>query len=243
LWRQTGASFTQLFATGTRGVTNIALDPNNPNVIYIASFQQGVLRSVNNGATWTQIKSPLNAARNDDRASFAVNALPSGQTRMYVGVGNGSDAGANRARFYRTDDAAGAAVFTDMTNPQNIGYCTGQCWYDNVVVSPAGSPDVVYLAGSYSYSQVHAQSNRRAVIPSTDGGATWSDMTLDKGGDGWLHPDQHALVTAPDNPLQFIAGDDIVYMSVPADTQYAAVQITYKDGTKSGVQKIMRTGP
>jgi hypothetical protein len=41
----------------------------------------------------------------------------------------------------------------------------------------------------------------------------------------------------------FIAGDDVVYMSVPADTQYAAVQITYKDGTKSGVQKIMRTGP
>jgi hypothetical protein len=40
----------------------------------------------------------------------------------------------------------------------------------------------------------------------------------------------------------FIAGDDLVYISVPANTQYAAVQITYKDGTKSGVQKIMRTG-
>ena len=41
----------------------------------------------------------------------------------------------------------------------------------------------------------------------------------------------------------FIAGDDLVYISVPANTQYAAVQITYKDGTKSGIQKIMRTGP
>jgi uncharacterized protein DUF4062 len=39
----------------------------------------------------------------------------------------------------------------------------------------------------------------------------------------------------------FIAGDDIVYMTVPADTQYAAVQITYKDGTKSDVQKVMRS--
>jgi len=38
----------------------------------------------------------------------------------------------------------------------------------------------------------------------------------------------------------FIAGDDVVYMSVPADTQYAAVQVTYKDGTKSDVQKVMR---
>ena len=43
---------------------------------------------------------------------------------------------------------------------------------------------------------------------STDGGATWSDMTLDKGNDGWIHPDQHALVTVPGKPLQWIAGDD-----------------------------------
>jgi hypothetical protein len=33
-------------------------------------------------------------------------------------------------------------------------------------------------------------------------------MTLDKGNDGWLHPDQHALVTVPGEPLQWIAGDD-----------------------------------
>jgi hypothetical protein len=39
----------------------------------------------------------------------------------------------------------------------------------------------------------------------------------------------------------YIAGDDLVYISVPADSQYASVQITYKDGTKSGVQKIMRS--
>ncbi|MFZ1221048.1 MAG: DUF4062 domain-containing protein [Chthoniobacterales bacterium] len=38
----------------------------------------------------------------------------------------------------------------------------------------------------------------------------------------------------------FIAGDDVVYLSVPPDSQYASVQITYKDGTKSGVQKVMR---
>ena len=35
------------------------------------------------------------------------------------------------------------------------------------------------------------------MLLSTDGGATWSDLTLDKNNDGWLHPDQHALVTIP----------------------------------------------
>ncbi|MEY2503742.1 MAG: hypothetical protein QOG27_22, partial [Verrucomicrobiota bacterium] len=41
----------------------------------------------------------------------------------------------------------------------------------------------------------------------------------------------------------FIAGDDVVYLTVPPDSKYASVQITYKDGTKSGVQKVMRGGP
>src|SRR5712691_1438703 len=209
LYRQTGATFTQIYsAPATRGVTGVALDPNNSNVIYIASFQQGVLRSLNNGATWTQIKTALNPANNADRAQFALAKLPGGFTRMYVGDGNTSNLGANRARFYRTDDAAGAAVFADMTTPQNIGYCTGQCWYDNVVVSTAEDPNVVYLGGSFDYPNVNGADNGRAVLMSIDGGTTWSDVTRDHDGNGWLHPDQHALVTVPGSPQQFIAGDD-----------------------------------
>jgi len=210
IYRYNGSTFTLLRASqaGARGTNEVAVDPNNPNVLYVASFQEGVWRSPDNGTTWTQIKGPLNAGFNTDRAQFALNKLPGGFTRMYVGIGNSSDAGANRARFYRTNDAAGAAVFTDMTTPQNIGYCTGQCWYDNYVVSPAGNPDVVYLSGSFSYGQVQGPSNGRAVLLSTDGGSTWSDMTIDKNNDGWIHPDQHALVTIPGSPLNFIAGDD-----------------------------------
>lgn len=41
----------------------------------------------------------------------------------------------------------------------------------------------------------------------------------------------------------FISGDELPYIAVPPNSQYAAVQVTYKDGTKSGVQKVMRTGP
>jgi hypothetical protein len=208
VYRQTGATWTLLRATNIRGTTEVAVDPNNPSILYQSSFAEGIWRSLDNGATWTQIKPALNPANNADRATFALNKLPGGKTRMYVGDGNTTDAGANRARFWRTDDAAGAAVFTDMTTSQNIGYCTAQCWYDNVVYSPPGAPDVVYLGGSYSYGQQHAQSNGRAVLQSIDGGSTFTDMTLDSDGSGWLHPDQHALLTVPDEPLQWIAGDD-----------------------------------
>jgi hypothetical protein len=206
LYRQTGATFTRIFTAVGRGVTQVALDPNSSSVLYIASFQEGVYRSLDNGATWVQIRPALNPAFNTDRSAFAVNKLPGGLTRMYVG--DGASGGAIPARVYRTNDAAGAAVFTDITTPQNENYCTAQCWYDNYVVSPAENADVVYLGGSFDYDTVNGASNGRAVLLSTDAGTTWNDVTRDRGNDGWIHPDQHALVTVPGNPLQFIAGDD-----------------------------------
>ena len=137
LWRQTGATFTlirPIVAVATaRGSSTVKVDPTHPGVIYVNEFSRGIYRSSDNGTTWVQIKAPLNAMLSTDRAEFDVTTLPNGNTRMYVGVGNQSDAGANRARFYRTDDASGAAVFADKTTAQNIGYCTAQCWYDNVV--------------------------------------------------------------------------------------------------------------
>src|SRR5438132_7703699 len=145
----------------------------------------GVWRSTDNGANWTQIKAALNAALNTDRAEFAVTMLGNGNTRMYVGEGTSSDSGSNRARFFRSDDAAnGTPVFTDLPATQSpvgqtIGYCTGQCWYDNFVVSPAGYPDTVYVGGSFSYGSYGFTTNGRGVLYSTDAGASFSDMTWD----------------------------------------------------------------
>src|SRR5437773_758868 len=102
-----------------RGVNHVALDPGwngtTNKILYGGAFgptgvagSGGVWRSTDGGVTWTQIKSALDTAPNTDRAEFAVAPISGGFTRMYVGVGNdGTDA----ARFYRTDDAAGAAVF------------------------------------------------------------------------------------------------------------------------------------
>jgi hypothetical protein len=214
LWRQSGATFTlirPIVAVNTaRGSTTVRVDPTHAGVLYVNEFSRGVWRSTNNGATWAQIKTPLNAGLSTDRAEFSLATLPNGNTRMYVGVGNQSDAGANRASFYRTDDASGAAVFTDMTTADNIGYCTSQCWYDNVVFTPSGEPDVVYLGGSFSYGELHGPSNGRAWLMSNDGGSSFSDLTQD--GDPnhaeAIHPDQHAIVTVPGKPFLFITGSD-----------------------------------
>ncbi len=126
VYRQTGSTFTLLWPCNVaclRGVNEIRIDPNNPNIIYASSFGQGIWRSLNNGGTWTQILAAVAPGVNTDRAEFALAKLPGGFTRMYAGIGNSLAGLSNRGQFFRTDDAAGAAVFTNMTTPQNAGYC------------------------------------------------------------------------------------------------------------------------
>jgi hypothetical protein len=211
LYRQTGNTFTLIRASAPlRGSTTVKVDPTHAGVLYVNDYGAGIWRSNNNGATWTQIKAALVPGLSTDRAEFDVNTLPGGATRMYVGVGNNNASGATPARVFTTDDASGAAGFVDRTTAQNVGYCTGQCWYDNVVYSPAGAPDTVYIGGSFSYDELHTVSNGRAWLLSVDGGVTYSDITQD--GDPnraeGMHPDQHAIVTVPGKPLQFIVGSD-----------------------------------
>jgi hypothetical protein len=231
----------------TRGVHEVSLDPNSASIVYAAPFPSnnvcpnnvggGVWRSVDSGATWTQMKNALNVTQNTDRASFAVQPITGGFTRMYVGVGNSSVTTANQARLYRTDDAVHATngSFTDLTAlqqassapNQTLNYCGdpaagAQCWYDNVVYSPPGRPNVIYLGGSFNYSQYGFRNNGRAFIRSTDAGVTFTDMTWDATtkpappgsccqpnpiAPNGMHPDSHAVVEVPGTDIAFFGGD------------------------------------
>lgn len=210
-----------------RGVRSFALDPVDPEILYAGSYARGVWRSPDGGATWVQIKPSLNPAIIQTRPNLAVTLLPNGKTRMYVFEGNtntqGNTSNANSSRLFRSDDVAtGAPVFTDMSsaNPADPGFafrgtCDPQCWYDSFVYTPKGYPDMVYVGGDYFYGETVA--NKRGVILSTDGGVSGTDMTFD-GTDplhpNGLHPDQHAIVTNPNNPFQFFeAGDGGVMRS------------------------------
>jgi hypothetical protein len=142
-------------------------------------------------------------------------------------VNNAGRLGPNAAQFWRTDNgnqpastllateasgnteptAAGSATYpgwqrlssSSNTSPYfaTIDSCTGQCWYDNLVYSPKGMPDTVYVIGSFQYGEIPCntkgvgcgigRSNGRAVLWSTTAGdpdpannsRTFTDLTYD----------------------------------------------------------------
>jgi len=246
LYRCNGTTCTQIFVApatgcGTRGSTTVKVDPTHPGIIYVNAFggsflgagNGGIWRSTNNGATFAQIFAPRDNSLNTcasalERDDFDVTTVPGGATRMYVGAGEGGEAfnpPSPQATFWRSDDVSSATIapFASFGGNQVVDYCTGQCWYDNVVVTPAGHPDIVYLGGSFSYAQLYGRSNARGVLLSQDAGVTWTDQTWDATtgakpagqccsplaiAPNGIHPDQHALVVNPNNPLQFFEGSD-----------------------------------
>jgi hypothetical protein len=217
---QPGQTFLSSFGS-SRGATAFAVDPTHAGVVYASAYNVGIWRSTDNGATWTQIHSVTNTGAM--RSEFAVAATPDGHTRMYSGEG---DSGAPYSRVFVAEAAeSGTPTFVQKTssNVADIGYatynfCTGQCWYDQRIFSPAGYPDMVYVMGSYLYNEDHGLSNARGLLMSTDGGNTFTDETdaalLPDGTLGTdashvgLHPDQHAFAVNPNNPNQFFEGSD-----------------------------------
>ena len=205
----------------TRGVRRVAIDPNNANVIYASSYGTGVWRSPDAGATWTRIFAPIEnrlANGSTERPEFAL-ADMGATTRMYLQIGA---SGAIDSTFHVGEDVAGAATFAQKSSPDpavpgwgSQGLCAnpaagiGQCWYDQIVYSPPGNPNMVYIGGVYVYGEQTA--NHRGVVMSEDGGTSWYDMTedvTDPVHPNQLHPDQHGLVVNPSNPYQFFEVSD-----------------------------------
>jgi hypothetical protein len=233
----------------SEGVSGVALDPRNPAIVYAGAFGLGVFRSspAEAGGAFQQVFVSLgfnaDPTKEDSfaRTSFAL-TTKNGHTRMYVGDGGGnggppSQPGAMVWRNDNMDRPASELVVgglnargwrnlssANSASPRyaSYNYCTGQCWYDNVIYTPKGHPDTVFVLGSYSYSEQLGSggsglSNGRGVLRSTTAGdpdednnnRTFTDVTADASApQNGIHPDQHALVFLPSNPDVWWEGSD-----------------------------------
>jgi hypothetical protein len=226
-----------------RGVNHVELDPGNAAVVYAGAFQKGVWRSQASAVpgSFEQVFAPTSPGQNTDRSSFAL-TIKTGHTRAYVadgavGPANPPVAGRTYSQVWRNDNmdqpasalvSGGANIggwksltSSDRNNPfyATFNFCTGQCWYDNDILTPAGHPDTVYVLGSYTYAELGGRSNARAVLRSTTAGdpdpahgnRTFTDMTMDATSattPNGIHPDQHTLVFLPGNPEVWFEGSD-----------------------------------
>src|SRR5919197_1415864 len=186
----------------------------------------------------------------DQPAAALLASQAAGQT---VPAGNGNPFPAT----YNGWQGLTAKVTSDPYYASN-NTCTGPCWYDEEVYTPAGMPVTVYVLGSYEYGELpcntkgvgcgNGRSNGRAVIYSTTAGdpdasapgtavnRTFTDLTYDMQDEpaSWcglgpagealfggvsaayaclwapnnIHPDQHAIVVNPSNPIQIFEGSD-----------------------------------
>lgn len=231
-----GRSFTLVLddSNGAWGATHVEIDTNGD--IYASANAEGIYRSRDGGSTWELVFKAVDQS-GFGRTEFAL-TKKDGQTRIWIADGGDqqptptpdlasydSTSGVYRGDAIDTKTAAQLAGVAgdnsgytalstwDRTQPGYLtwDYCWAQCSYDNFVVTPAGHPDTVYVGGAYNYD-FPVRNNGRTVLLSTDAGTSWWDQTKDipaaDGTQNGIHPDQHALVVNPNNPLQFFEGSD-----------------------------------
>ena len=98
------------------GVSHIEYDPNNASTYYASMFGYGLFRTTNNGGSFDNIYADTLSSTDllSVRYEFATAKLGGGNTRIYLGVGNQSDAAGNptsiRSELYRVNDARAAGL-------------------------------------------------------------------------------------------------------------------------------------
>src|SRR5438128_2506949 len=198
--------------------------PGNETQVYAAFFDNGVFRrsaTLDGNSNFNQIfKSAGNGTQANSLASRTEFSLAPDGSNLRIYVGDSSSAPAD---FYTVANANVTAAtliggnnggWTKRSSSTNgtpgfasFNYCTGQCSYDMPVFSPPGSPNIVYIGGASQYSELGNRSNGRDVQRSEDAGVNFTDMTVDSTGVS-IHPDQHALATAPGRPNTLFIADD-----------------------------------
>jgi photosystem II stability/assembly factor-like uncharacterized protein len=178
-----------LAISANTGVTDVVLDPRNPEVLYAASWQRrrhvftyigggpesGIHKSTDGGATWTRLRGGLPAG---DLGRIGLALSPADPNLLYATVEAAAGAGGT---YCSTDFGASWEKRSDFV---------AQGMYYGQIVADPKNPERIYLLSVTN-------------MVSDDGGRTTRPL-----GESAKHVDNHALWVEPANTRHLLAGCD-----------------------------------
>ena len=139
-------------------VSAIAVDPGKPYTIYAGFGTGGIMKSTDNGTSWSGVFEKETVA-----SIGAIAVSPSDPNIVWAGTGesNGRNSSSWGDGVYRSGDGGGTWVNMGLRDTQSIA---------RIVIDPA-DPKVAYVA---AMGHLWGSNQERGVFKTTDGGATWT---------------------------------------------------------------------
>ncbi|MBL8980859.1 MAG: hypothetical protein JNL26_01670 [Gemmatimonadetes bacterium] len=153
-WRSIGP-------TGQGGrVNDIAVVEGTPTTFYVGFATGGIMKTVNNGTTWTPIFDRYSTHSVGD-----IGIAPSNPDIIYVGTGepNNRQSSSFGDGMYKTTDGGKTFTQVGLRETQSIA---------RVIVHPR-DPNTVWVA---AVGHLFGPNAERGVYKTTDGGATWNKV-------------------------------------------------------------------
>jgi photosystem II stability/assembly factor-like uncharacterized protein len=171
------------------GVTDVAQDPENPDVLYAAAYQRrrhvwtlidggpesAIYKSTDAGATWNKLKNGLPSV---DMGRIGIAISPVDNNVIYATV----EAAEGKGGIFRSRDRGAS---WEKRNP----YDTTAMYYAQIVADPK-NVDRIYVMGF-------------AIMVSDDGGTTLKPLPTKS-----KHVDNHAIWIDPENTKHYLVGCD-----------------------------------
>ena len=154
-----GLSFRLVGPALTSGrIADIAVDPTNHNVWYVAAASGGVWKTTNHGTTFNPIF--------DGQASYSIGCItlaPTNNNTIWVGTGenNNQRSVAYGDGVYKSVDGGKSFKNMGLKTSEHIG---------KIIVHPTNE-NIVWVA---AYGPVWSKGGERGVYKTTDGGETWT---------------------------------------------------------------------
>ena len=183
-----------LSANASTGCADIAIDPNDPKVLYAALWDfrrspdffrsggpgSGLYKSKDAGASWRRLGAGLPSG---EIGRIAIAVAPSRSRTLYATIES------KKSGLYRSDDAGESWRLVNSASNVAIR----PFYFSHLEVDPK-NPERIYKPGL-------------VLTVSEDGGKTFSVSGGGVNG-GSYHPDVHALWIDPSNPGHLVAGTD-----------------------------------